>query len=799
MDGFFRRLGRTVVRWRRVVLVVWAALLVAGVFLAPRLSSVFEREQVTGGVGDSDRAMRIERDEFGHGGALFSQVLVIRGDGVGAQDPAYRSAAAALLDAARSTGDLAGVRSYLDSADPTMVNGDGSTTYAYLDLATSSFEAGNKAAKRVMDAVKAAPRPPWLEAYVTGDLASHSETMEISERSLIRAEVIGVPVALVVLVFVFGALVAAGLPLLIGLLSIVLTLGGAFLIGQLLPLSVFMENVATMIGLGVGIDYSLFVLNRYRFERGRGLPTADAAVETVSHAGKAIAFSGLAVMIGLSTLLVPQSALLQSMAIGGMLAVFIAVLAAISLLPALLVFTDRALDWPHQLSDRLHRLTLGGFWQRWATAVMRQPVRFIVVSVALLGVLAVPALELRTGDAGLRTLGENAQSRRGYDLLAEKFGAGRIAPVEIVVDAHGPASSPQVMEAVYDLGQVLAADRRVAEVRSYVRANDEWRLDDYRRLYADGFDGLPVEARRELGRVVNLDSGADKALVMAVPRTATESAVQSEEAEGLVRDLRSRIIPSVPGLAGHRVLVGGSTAFQTDLRNELYGKFPWVVGLVLAATFVLLTVLFRSLLIPLKAVLMNLLSVFAAYGFLTLVFQWGWGEPLLRFQSLGFIDWFAPIMLFTILFGLSMDYEVFLLSRVRELHDRGLSTEEAVALGLERTGGVVTGAALIMIVIFAAFSLSPIIVIKELGLGLAVAILLDATIIRVLLVPALMRVFGDWNWWLPGPLRRLLPRVTLEREAVAYGSTTGWAHSIGAAASASSGRPRHRTSTGERE
>ena len=764
MERFFHRLGDLVVRRRRLMLAAWLVLLIAGLVLAPRLRSVFEREQATEGAGDALAAQDIVRDEFGYGGTLFSLILVMRGEGVSVRDPAYRNAVASLLDSAQATGELAGARSYLDSEDSTQVSADGFATYAYLDLSANTFQRGTKAAGKVMDAVEEAEKPSWLKAYVTGEMAYHSEGMDIAQESLLQAEMIGVPVALVVLVFVFGALVAAGLPLLMGLLSIILTLAAAFLVGQFFPLSVFTENLATMIGLGVGIDYSLFALNRYRFEKGRGLSPEDAAIETVSHAGKAIAFSGLAVIIGLSTLMVPQSSILRSIAIGGMLAVLFAVLAAVSLLPALLVFADGALDWPRRLTTLLSGLARGGFWHRWAIAIMRRPALFIIVGVAALVALASPAAGLRTGDAGLRSLGENSQSRRGYDLLAESFGAGRISPVEVVVDAPGPVSEPAAMAAVYDLGQALAADPRVEEVRSYVRVNDQWTLDDYRRLYGGGFDSLPEESRRDLARVVNLQSGGDKALVVAVPRAGVVPGTQTEETEDLVHDLRATIVPSIQELNGYRVLVGGSTAFQLDLRHELYGKFPWVVALVLAATFVLLMVLFRSLFIPLKAVLMNLLSVFAAYGFLTLVFQEGWGEGILRFQSMGFIDWFTPIMLFTILFGLSMDYEVFLLSRIRELHDRGLGTEEAVALGLERTGGVVTGAALIMIVVFAAFALSPIVVVKEVGLGLAVAVFLDATIIRVLLVPSVMRVLGPLNWWLPKPLERLLPTVTLERE-----------------------------------
>jgi RND superfamily putative drug exporter len=357
-------------------------------------------------------------------------------------------------------------------------------------------------------------------------------------------------------------------------------------------------------------------------------------------------------------------------------------------------------------------------------------------------------------------LGEGAQSRRGYDIIATAFGGGTVGPVEVVVQPHQSLTDPATIAAIYQLSASMAADPRVQQVRSYAYFNPDWTVADYQQAYAGGFDALPASSKQLLGRLVNLDSGADTALIIGTLRADPES----KDADSFVANLRSKIIPSVEGLKGAPVLVGGPTAVERDLRIELYNKFPVVVALVLAATFVLLTVLFRSLVIPAKAVTMNLLSLFAAYGFLVLVFQHGYGDKLLGFSSVGYVNWITPVMLFCILFGLSMDYEVFLLSRIREFRDRGQSTPDSVAMGLERTGGIITGAAVIMIVVFSAFALSPIIIVKEIGFSLAVAVLLDATVIRILLVPSLMRVLGPANWWLPAPLKKILPPLTLEDE-----------------------------------
>jgi len=755
----FETLGVWVVTHRRQVLAVWAALFFLGLAFAPRIQEVFGRQEVTGGTGDSAKALSIITDKFGGEGA-FTQLLALHSDDVPVDDSRYAEAARSLLDAARATGVVLGTYSFFENGDSSLVAPDGHTTYAYLDLSSRSREQAFHDADKLMKAVKRASKPPWLIAYVTGQESVNAEMLDISEKSLLTAEAIGFPVALVVLVFVFGALVAAGLPLFMGLLAITLTLAGAFLLGHVVPVSVFVENIASMIGLGVGIDYSLFAVSRFRHERRLGRDPEAAAVATVAHAGKAVAFSGLTVIIALSSLFVPASSILRSVAMGGIMAVLVAVLASLSLLPALLVYLGDWIEEPRRLTQLMSRLGRAGFWHGWALWVMKRPALFITLGLAALVALAVPATGMRTGALGVKMLGEGAQSRRGYDIIAKAFGAGRIGPVQLVVQPHGSLTDPTTIADLYQLSAALAADPRVQQVRSYAYFNPDWTLADYQRTFAAGFDALPAESRQLLARLVNLDSGADTALVFATLYADPES----NEADSLVRDVRSEIVPSVQGLEGAKVLVGGPTAVERDLRLELYNKFPVVVTLVLVATFILLTILFRSLVISAKAVFMNLLSLFAAYGFLVLVFQRGYGDKLLGFSSTGYVNWITPVMLFCILFGLSMDYEVFLLSRIREFRDRGASTPDSVAMGLERTGGIITGAAVIMIVVFSAFALSPIIIVKEIGFSLAVAVLLDATIIRILLVPSVMRVLGPVNWWLPAPLKKILPPLSLEAE-----------------------------------
>nr|NIV46931.1 MMPL family transporter [Gammaproteobacteria bacterium] len=444
------------------------------------------------------------------------------------------------------------------------------------------------------------------------------------------------------------------------------------------------------------------------------------------------------------------------------LVVVVAVVAGLTLLPAVIASLGDRIDsprWLTRLIDRPQREA--GMWHRWATHVMDRPVRYAVVGLLILGALAWPTLGLEKGTIGVGQLSAEFQSRQGYEILTEEFSAGMLAPVEVVVRHEGGVGDPDIVAGVDRLTRAIAADPRFESAMSMTTLAPELDLDDYQQLYVDDFEAVPAELSGPLANFVNLDGDADTTVIMG--HLAIDPS--SPEAWDTVAAVRSDIIPTVDELDPAEVLVGGTSAIEADASRALYGRFPIVVGIILAATFLMLMILFRSILIPLKAVILNLLSVLAAYGLLVIVFQDGLGEGVLDFSSTGTVNWVTPVLLFAILFGLSMDYEVFLMSRIRELHDRGYPNEQAVALGLERTAKVITGAAAIMVVVFGAFVLSSILLMKELGFALAAAVLIDATIVRVILVPATMRLLGERAWWLPGWLDRILPRVVLEREA----------------------------------
>lgn len=761
MNSPFARLGARVVRHPGTVILAWLLLLGAGAILAPRLTEDFQRPLTAADTGDSQVAAELLARDFG-AGSSYREVLVATSASHTFDDPEYRGAVQSLIEAARRTGRVASVESDISGANPALVSADRHTTYVVLGLTSTTHADGMIAAQQIIAAVRDAPASSGLQAYVTGEEAAHADLTVASQSSIEQAETIGLPVALVVLAFVFGALVAAALPVAVGMVGITIALAIAFLVGQLVDLSVFVQNFAVMLGLGLGIDYSLFLLSRYRAERRTGSPIEQALVTSVTHAGRAITFSGLTVAIGLLALLATGDPTTASIGLGGALVVPVTVGAALTLLPALIALLGDRLESPRPLTQVIARLHHRGFWSAWAWRVMHRPMRYLLAGLALVVILALPVLSFHTGflGTGVSLLPPDAQSRQGAELLARNFGAGLTSPVEIVVQAPDGAGSPRTLAGIDALTRAIQADRRFADVLSLANVMPGATLAQEAAMYADGFAAVPAAARPALAQLVDLSSGADTTLIEA--RLAQDPGGSTSQAA--VRDLRTTVIPGISELAGDTVVVGGGTALEMDIVDALVARLPLVVGMILAATFLLLLMLLRSVVIPLKAIAMNLLSVVAAYGLLVAVFQFGWGASLLGITPPGSVQWEVAVLLFAALFGLSMDYEVFLASRIREGHDRGLSNEEAVAHGLEETGGVITGAAAIMVVVFGAFVLSPIMVMKEMGFGLAAAVLIDATLVRVVLVPATMRLLGHWNWWLPGALERRLPR-TLALEA----------------------------------
>jgi uncharacterized membrane protein YdfJ with MMPL/SSD domain len=580
-----------------------------------------------------------------------------------------------------------------------------------------------------------------VQPYLVGQQALWAGMQDLVKEDLESAEMTGFPIVLLILLAVFGSLAAATLPLALGFASVGVTGAGIYFLSQATDMSVFVTNVASMIGIGVAVDYSLFVLARYREEVRAGAAPDEARRIALRTSGLAVSFSGITVMISLAGLFLVDSTTIRSMAMGAIMVVAVSVLAAVTLLPVLMGLLGRRAYARGRIAVVLGLLgrrfrtarrrrgstapgvVRAGFWERWTARVTRRPWVSALASAAVLLVLAIPALSLEFGDGALRQFPEGNETRVGAELAARELGAGASGPTQIVARMdQGRATDAANRDALAAYRAELRRDPEVAAVAAPQPSRD--------------------------GRA---------ALIVVQPRHDPES----PSAQALMDRLRADETSALSGVAD--IDVGGTTGFTEDFKDLVSGSMWKILVFVLLFSYLVLFLLLRSVLLPLKAVLMNLLSVAAAYGVLVAVFQYGWLDGLLGYESLGYINSMTPPFLLAIVFGLSMDYEVFLLSRIRERYEATGDTRTAVAQGLRASAATISSAALIMVAVFGVFASTGTPSIKEIGLGLSVAIALDATLVRLILVPATMEIMGRWSWWLPKPLARVLPRTDFER------------------------------------
>ena len=736
-----RAFAEGVLRYRLAVLVAWAVLLAGAGFFAGKLGGVLQggTDQIPG--SESQRVTREISRVFGPG-AAYQFLVVLHSDSVDCDDPAFGAAARRIADSLRALPEVRGVRSWWDDYLPELLGSDGRTALMIVTPRAGSFFAAELTTPALRRAAHGGA-PAGFSALVTGTMAVLHDLDADSSRDLLEAEKIGLPITLLILVLVFGAPLAAALPILLALAAVSSSFAGLYFLARAMPVSVFAENAVSMIGLGVGIDYALFILSRCRHELQSGHPPPEAIIRAVVGAGEAVLFSGATVAVGFLALFLLRAPFLDAIALGGTFVVLGAVAAALTLLPALLSLLGGAVHWPRRIGPRKAPAKEGqGPWARWALLVMRRPWVCLAAGAVVLAALVLPVGRLQNWSIGASNLPPGTESRRGYELLAANFPRGWMGPFVLLLEAPPGHTvwEPRARQAVLDIAMRLYDDERVAGVQGFPQVVTTARSIG---LDAGSIAEFPEGLRSQAGDVVSGDGRAAQILVFGTLEP------QGQDAKRQLAEMKRAGFPEADA-AGLAVSFGGVTASLADFDQRLMSNLPRVAGAVLALTFVVLLVLFRSLVIPLKATLLNLLSVLAAYGFLVLVFQDGHGASLIRLEPPGGLNSFIVLMLFTILFGLSMDYEVFLLSRVREEYLKSGDTRQAVAAGLERTAGTITSAALIMISIFLAFGFTRMIATREFGLGLAFAVALDATLIRVVMVPALMAVAGPWNWWLPG-------------------------------------------------
>jgi RND superfamily putative drug exporter len=711
--GFTGRLAAAAARRPWTTIGVWAVVLAAAFVLAGRLGDVVTEEQTLEVATESQQGWElIESRLTGDGPA--QEFVLVESAGPDFSAPAFTEEVGRLTADLRSVDHVAAAVSALDGV-PGLVSADGRT--ALIVVTIDEAADGMVVAEAITGVLDAGP---GFRVTVVGEGSVNNEFQALAEETLLRGEMFGIGIALVILVLVFGAAVAAGVPLLLAGLSIVLALRLTAIAGRVVEISMFATNMITMIGLAVGIDYTLFIVQRYREERRRGRRVTAAVALAGNSATRAVFFSGVTVVIALTGLLVLPDTVMRSLGTGAILVVLSSLAAALTLLPAVLrLLGDRVdrgrLPFSRRSTDREGG---GRFWQRVTTAVTARPVLSVVLATAVLLTAAIPFLTIRTGQNFISSLPEDSGSRHAFTVLGEQFDTGVIT-TPIVVDAR--ADDPAVEAAVAGLTAELAARPEYGDVAVRV---------------APGGDLLVLEA------VSKLDPS-------------------SAEGEAALRELRAEVIPAAFAGTDVPVYVTGDAAFIADYSDVLSARTPFIVAFVLGLSFVLLMIVFRSIVVPLKAIVMNLLSVGAAYGLLVLVFQHGVGAGILGLQQTEVIEAWIPIFLFAVLFGLSMDYHIFLLSRIKEHYDETGDNLGSVAFGLGSTGAIITGAALIMVAVFGGFAAGDLAMFQQMGFGLGVAVILDATIVRSVLVPAAMALLGDRNWYLPAWLR-WLPQIHIE-------------------------------------
>ena len=737
-----------IIRRRGWVLAAWAALFV---LFAPRACRVQQVLALRGGTSEATEATRatdLLKQAFRTPFADYVGI-VVHGP-VRWTNPRFEAVLDTLTAAVERRSYVGQVISVRSIGESSFVSQDRRTTFLIAALTpqssrdlSSSYVPDLRAT--IGDALARVPGAEDFDVMVTGFPALDHDVRTVSAEDTERGEQRALPLTLLVLIVAFGALVAAALPVVVGVLAITIALGLVTIAARYTAMSVFVLNITTMVGLGVGIDYSLLIVTRFREELNRGLSPVDAAIRTVETAGSAVVTSGLTVVVGFAALVATPLSDTRSVGIGGLLVVAMAVLLATTFLPAALAMLGRGIDRPRWLARPLARFHAPTGWERWARWLGHRPWRAVAVGGMAIALLTFPLTQIRLGLPATNWFPPESESARGLEALREMGASGVIQPVRVVVQLPEGESaiSARRLPGLKALTDSIRKDPRVREVRGVASVKAAMSTLQLAIYYSE-----PDQVRAKNPKFFDAYLSPDNRVTLldVIPADT----VSLTGLMDVVRRVRGIVGHSIRGLAGAEILVAGFAASNVDTQHQLMRQFPKTVGLVLGITAFMLFWAFRSLLVPVKAVLLNLLSVGGAFGLTVLVFQHGYGGRFFGLEGPTEAIWaVVPVLVFAIVFGLSMDYEVFLLTRVKEVFDKTGRNDHATMEGLSATASTITSAALIMILVFGTFAFTRVLAVQLIGFGLAAAVLLDATLIRMVLVPAIMHIAGRWNWW-PG-------------------------------------------------
>ncbi len=760
--SLFAWLGRLCYRYRRTVIAIWGILVLLSLALTPYLDSVLKG---AGMVYEGGEANRVEQ--------LLQQQLKIAPDPLtivfqNTQNSDNKTQVEQILTQVKNLPSVSSVVSATERPD--YLNTEGNIQYSVINLKVTGLETVPVIER--IEQVLSESNTGNLKTFLTGKFVVERDAQRISKVDLAKAELFALPLTLVALLFVFGSVIAATMPVAMGIMSVSVTFGLLCLVSLKMDLSVFVLNITSMLGLGLGIDYSLLIVNRFREELETN-SVEKAIVRTIDTAGRAVFFSGLTVCIGLVSLLLFPILLLRSLGVAGSLVVLLSVAAALTLLPALLGIVGHNINRWTVVPISPQR---SGIWSNIAQNVIRYSVAAVAIVLAIVIILTSPFFQARFGVGDASILPKGVSAREGVEVLSKAFGPGETSPLLLAISTKSPGDSifsEQHIATLYNLVAKLKADSRVAKVSSLVNIDPRLSLKDYQQLYrapqlplnsesVEKTELTPLIPHPPYPPLVRGEQGETNSLplirggsrrgqldffkqsdstTLIVVKSHTPS--NDKTSQNLVQELRALSLNNL------QVQVGGQTASALDTIQEVYQRFPVVLAVIMSVTFVVLCLLFNSVILPLKAIIINLLSLGASFGAMVFIFQEGNFHTWLNFVPLGYLDILLPVVLFCVLFGLSMDYEVFLLTRIKEAYDLSGNNTLSVIEGLERTGKIITSAALLMIIVTSAFALTSIIFVKALGLGTALAVFIDTTLIRAILVPATMHLMGKWNWWSP--------------------------------------------------
>jgi len=752
----FHAIGNLCYRFRWIVIALWIVVFGVSVAATPYLADTLTAGFTNPHAPSQESAALIQ--------ATFKQgetnlLVVFASDKLQAAGEEFKAAEQRALDGlmAANIPNLESIQTYASTGSDLLLSKDGTSSVAVLN-----FSAPSQMVQKEMQDIKAALAGSELKTYVTGGPAVNVELTDFSVRDLQKVELYGLPVALIALIFVFGSLVSAALPVVTGGMAVTVTLGGMYLIARVTSMSIFAMNSATLLGLAVAIDYALFMVSRFREELHKGATVKEAVGVTTARAGRSVFYSGVAVMVGVVGLAFFPSPGLRSLGIGGALVVFLSVAASVTFLPALLGVLGHRVDRLPVI--RLHEAREGRLWRRWANLLLRRPWASIIVAVVLIALLAWPTATIKTQMSGATTLPPEAESRQGLQILDQQYDRTALSPLSVMLSWDGGGGIDMLRAAsIFSYGQQLASTPDVASVLSPFTLDgmggDAASLvkfwPQFEKLLNDpdnftvppeGVDpggGQTITATQlEQFKQLVKSSVAPGAVLFRVTPTG---APNSTAAQDLVKALTTSTVP-----AGYHLSVAGESASTYDFFQELNTWFPWVILWVVVTSLIVFIVLLRSVVLPVVTVAVNLLTIAMSYGMLVLLFQGTAFEKILRFTSTGGIDAVVPVVLLCILFGITMDYAVFMLTRTHERWNRTHDNRDSIITGLTRTGRIIVSAALLVVIVTGAFAFTSISQTKMMGLGIALAIIADTILIRLTLLPAIMACLGRANWWWPG-------------------------------------------------